>query len=200
MTFFTALERILHTERLRQRAARQGGFAIPAMHEVSMGASSGPLLASNMKGSFLPTRPSSTGVARYGFSYVPVGQEDALLRELHRVLTGLSESSGGPSKCQTVLMAVQKMSQWGIEPRNIVIGPESIPDILGGLSTSAAWGQMRANQPVGFYHEVPVLLADLPAKAALVCTAPPLVGYYTRAGEHLGVLIQRSHQSIVVVP
>lgn len=197
---FTALERVLLTERVRQRAARLGGFSVPAMNEVGMEAVNAPLLATNMKGTFLPTRPSKDGLARYGFSHVPVGTDDTLLVELHRVLLALSEQGGWDNRCKNVTEAVERMGGFGLEPKSVVVGPASLPGLLEGTSVEQAWQAMKAGEPVGtLQDEVSVLLADLPGTAALVCAAPPLVGYYTRVGEHLGILLKRVNQTLVVV-
>jgi len=197
--FFTALERILQTERIRQRAARLGGFSVPAMNEVGMEAVNAPLLATNMKGSFLLTCPSKDGVARYGFSHVPVGTDDKLLSELHRVLSEISERENWGTRCKSVPEALLRMSSLGLEPKFIVVGPARLNDLFEGKTLENAWDSMKSGQNVGTYQEVPTLLAELPGTAALVCTAPPLVGYYTRIGEHLGVLLQKVNQTIMVV-
>ncbi len=196
--FFTALERMLKTERLRQRAARMGGFSVPAMNEVGMEAVNAPLLATNMKGTFLPTRPSRDGVARYGFSHVPVATDDALLAELHRSLSVLSEREGWSNRCKSVLEALQRMQGFGLEPKTIVVGPARLAEV-SDIAPEDARAAMRDNREVATFEGATVLLADLSGTSAFVCAAPPLVGYYTRVGEHLGILLQRVNQTLVVV-
>lgn len=196
---FTALERMLVTERVRQRAARLGGFSTPAMNEVGMEAVNAPLLATNMKGTFLSTRPSKDGLARYGFSHVPVGADDTLLVELHRVMLALSEQGGWANRCKNVTEAIERMGGLGLEPKTIVIGPDSLPGLLEGVAVEQAWQAMKAGEEIGTFEGATVLLANLPGPAAFVCAAPPLVGYYTRVGEHLGVLLQRVNQTLMVV-
>lgn len=198
MTHFTALERLLRTERVRQRAARQGGFSLPAMNEVSLSGGAAPLLATNMKGSFLPTRPSKDGVARYGFSHVPVECDDILLRVLHGTLWELSTQQGWSNRCKTVVEALHRLSGFGLEPKTIIVGPQRLAEVTD-VPLKEAWEAMQANKEVAKVDEAVVLLADLPEGAALVGTAPPLVGLYTRTGDHLGVLLQRVHQTLVVI-
>lgn len=193
MTHFTALERLLQTERFRQRAARLGGFAIPAMNVVPLTADAAPLLATNMKGTFLPTRLSREGTARYGFSHVPVGTDDTLLRELHRILAGQS------NRCKTITEALQRLQGNGFEPKTLVVGEGLLSEVVPRLTPTEAWAAMQAKSEVGSVDGLTILLADLPGKAALVATLPNLVGYYTRTGDYLGVLIRQFHQTVMVV-
>ena len=191
MTHFTALERMLQTERIRQRAARLGGFATPALNEVSLEDTYAPLLATNMKGTFLPTRPSKDGLARYGFSYVPVGTDDSLLRELHHVL----KAQGWDNRCTSIQEALHRMHDY--EPKTIVVGPTTLAEVLPGLSVEDAWKAQQANSEVGRQEDLTILMADIPG--AFVAAAPALVGAYTRIGDHLGVLLKKVSSTLMVV-
>lgn len=195
---FTALERLLATERVRQRAARQGGFSIPALGERAADSTDGPFFVTNMRGTFLPTRPSREGVVRYGFSLVPVGHDDALLVELHRSLSSRSNWAG---RCTNVQEAIHRLQANGMEPHTIIASPTLLAEITPGLDVSldAAWARMRAQSEVAVVSGVTVLLADLPARAGFVAAMPALVGSYTRTGDHLGVVIQRADQALMVV-
>lgn len=195
---FTALERLLATERVRQRAARQGGFSIPALGERAADPTDGPFFVTNMRGMFLQTRPSREGIVRYGFSPVLVGQDDALLVELHRVL---SSRPTWPSRCTSVQEAIQRLQQNGMEPHTIIASPNLLTEITPGLDVSLdeAWAAMRARSEVAVVSGVTVLLADLPGRAGFVAAMPALVGSYVRTGEHLGVVVQRADQALMVV-
>lgn len=196
---FTALERLLTTERLRQRAAPNGGFSVPALHEVSLTGDVNPLLASNMKGSFLPTKVSAKGLARYGFSHIPVGADDVLLRELHRTLYALSIQENWTNRCKSIREAQERLQSFSLEVKTLIVGPSRLAEIAPGLSLQDAWAEMRRNSAVAIVEDITVLLADLPEGAALVATAPSLVGSYTRVGSYLGVLLRSVHRNIVVV-
>ena len=195
---FTALERLLATERVRQRAARQGGFSLPALGERAAAPTDGPFFVTNMRGTFLPTRPSREGIVRYGFSPVPVGQDDLLLVELNRVLSSRPNWSG---RCTNVQEAIHRLQANGMEPHAIVASPKLLVEITPGLDVSLddAWAAMRARSEVAVVSGVTVLLANLPERAGFVAAMPALVGSYVRTGDHLGVVLQRADQALMVV-
>ena len=192
---FTALERMLVTERVRQRASRAPGFAIPTLTECPLGPSACPLLVTNMKGDFMQTRLSQTGYARYGFSHVPVGTDDVLLCALHRTIV----STEGANRAGSVLSAFDVLAKFGLVPHTIVVGPSRVQEVAPDLTVEDAQQAMLAKNEVCRINGTVVLLADLPEGAALVATLPSLVGLYTRVGDYVGVLIQQAHQSVVGV-
>jgi hypothetical protein len=191
---FTALERLLATERVRQRAARLGGFSVPALGERAVNPSDAPFLVTNMRGGFTQTHPSRDGVIRYGFSHVPVGHDDALLVELHRTLTARA-----PAPCTTVHEAMDRLGREGFDPHVIVVSPALLAEIVHEANIDEAWRAMRTRSEVATVMGVTVVLADLPARAGFVATLPALVGTYTRTGDHLGVVIQRAGQTLVEI-
>jgi len=195
---FTALERLFATERLRQRAAPQGGFAVPAMHERAATDSDGPFLATNMRAAFLPTRTSREGIVRYGFSLVPVGTDDRLLGELYRTLLSFP-ASDAPPRCTSVQQAIARLHSHGMTPRTLLIPSSALAEIVPGLSVEVAEESMRTKSEVAVVGDLTILLADLPDGAALVAAAPALVGVYTRVGDYLGVLVQQSTKTVVAV-
>lgn len=195
---FTVLERLLVTERIHQRASKGGGFSIPAMTERPVEPAAAPLLALNMNRTFLPTRPSRDGLGRFGFSHVPVGSDDALLTDLHRVLTDLAHKNGWVNRCGTVEDALRCMSGFGLEPHAVVVSPsrltEAVPDLTPEQAREAMLSRGCVTEGSPF-----VYLADLPENTALVTASPTILGNYVRVGEALGVLLQRVNQAIVVV-
>ena len=79
----SALQRILVPERYRQRAG-VSEFSVPAVHQRKVDEEALPLLATNMRGTFLSTRRSVDGFAPNGFSNCPLEEEPTLLNELYR--------------------------------------------------------------------------------------------------------------------
>lgn len=189
---FTALERLLVTERVHQRAARQGGFSVPALGERAVAPSAGPFLVTNMRGEFRATTPSREGVIRYGFSPVPVGADDALLGALYRAVE---------HRFASVREAMHQIEVCGMEPQSIVVSPLLLAEILGHapIPMDDVREAARKQGEVATFHGVTVFLADLPGRAGLVAAAPGLVGSYVRTGDYLGVVIERADQSIAVV-
>ena len=195
---FTALEGLLTTERLHQKASKHGGFMVPAMHERSSPDTDGPFLVTNMKGRFLPTRTSRSGVVRYGFSLVPVGTDDSLLVELHRSLADFPATLEA-SRCTSVQEALRRLQQNGLEPRTVVLPTSSLPEILPGVTADESREAMRAQSHVAVVEGVRVLVAEMLPGTAIVATSPTLVGTYTRVGDYLGVLIRHASRGILAV-
>ena len=195
---FTALERMLSTERFQQRAGAVG-HAIPALIERASREADGPFLVTNMRGTFLPTRLASSGVVRFGFSEVPLEEDDLILAELHKVVSRLSDGEGWSNRCTSVQEAVARIRGTTLEPKTIVI-PPSMLDTLGlDLGEEAARARMARQGYVTKIDEMQVLLANLPDGQALVAAAPSVLGVYTRVGNHLGILLQRVDRALVVV-
>ncbi len=197
---YAALERMLRTERHRQRAAPRGGFSTPGLCSVNVGEDAMPLLATNMRGRFLPTRPSAEGLARFGFSEVPIGQEGPLLSELHRTLTELSRTNGWGNRCSDVAEALTRLQAQGTEPKSLVISEAQLAGILGKDSDLEVARRAMATQGyVTMVGGMQLLLSDLPDGSALVAGSPASLGVYMRVGDHLGMLLQRVNRSIMVV-
>ena len=192
---FRALERMLVPERLKRRAAHTG-FALPAMEERPTTQEEGPYLVTNMRASFLPTRMSSTGSVRFGFSTVTPENDDKLLTTLHRSLT--AQAAGNP--CPSVEAAIQRLLSRGYEARTMVLPESWLPEICGpDFDVSKARELMSLQGYVTKLGEVQVLVADLPSNMAFVAAAPALVGLYTRVADAVGVIIFRADRSIVAV-
>ena len=197
---YSALERMLRPERYRQRAASRGGFATPSLCKTSVGADARPLLATNMRSTFLPTRPDVEGLAPFGFSHVPLGQEGSLLIELHRVLWEVSTRLAWPNRCGSVAEAVTKARSQGVDPKTMVLSSAMVERLLGpSHSIDTARQTMSVQGFVAVVDGMQLLLADLPSNMAFVAAHPASVGIYTRVGDHLGVLLQRVNKSLLVV-
>jgi hypothetical protein len=192
---FRALERMLVAVRIKQRAANTG-FATPALEERPVSKEDGPFLVTNMRGSFLPTRLSSAGTVRFGFSPVPLTADDKLLVTLHRTI-----SAQFPEKrCTSIEEATTRLLAQGLEARTLVLPESWLPEICGpDLDVTAARETMAKQGYVTKIDDLQVLVADLPPEMAFVAAAPALVGVYTRIADFLGVLIFRADRAIVAV-
>ena len=196
---YAAFERMLKTERHRQRGAARG-FSTPSLCTVSVKADAEPLLATNMRGTFLATRRGSGGEARFGFSYCPVGQEGPLLNELHRVLWDTSLREKWANRCSAVAEAVEKLRTQGIEAATLVVSERQLSNVLGSdFHPDAARSAMAMQGFVAVVDGMQVLLSDLPDGSAFVTGHPTGTGVYTRVGDHIGMLFQRVDRAIMVV-
>ncbi len=195
----TIFAHLLVTERYRQRAARSSGFAIPALQEIDLpaGASVSPVLATNMRGKFLPTRCSSDHRIRYGFSNCSLEEEPLLLRELHSTLSTLSTKEKWGNRCSSRPEAIQKMLANGLQPKTLLLPEEQLPE---GSKVEEAREQMRLYGHAAIDVDgMKVLLAPLPSGTSMVVAAPSEAGLYTRVGNYLGLLITRVDRSIMLV-
>lgn len=195
---FTVLERIFTTERYRQRASGTA-FSTPALQECVPREGASPLLASNMRGAFLPTRVSAQGVARYGFLPCSISEEPVLLTTLYRTLLQLSAQQKWPNRCSSSAQALERMRSFGLEPRFLVISESLLRDVCGQEDLAEAQRAMASRGSIAVVGDLQVLLSELPAGSAIVTASPLLTGLYTRVGDHLGILAQRVDRSIVLV-
>lgn len=196
----SALERLLVTERHRQRAAAEGGFSVPVMLERQVQAGDEPIFVSNTKGVFVQTRRSKEGAARYGFFYCPLGQEKAVLVRLHQAIWDISTTLNWPNRARSVQEGLAKFEGFRVEVRALVIPFEVVKETCGEDFTPETAEQAMAYR--GYLAEVGtmrVLVAPLPKGSAILTAAPALVGVYTRVGDYLGLQLCNVRQNIVVV-
>jgi hypothetical protein len=174
------LSHVFVTERHRPRAG-QVGFSVPAFSEIDVGEDNiEPLLATNMRGTFLQTRVSRHRQARFGFSECDLDRgEGALLCEFHKVLVQTAEHENWDNVTTSISDALERMQSFGTTPK-LVLLPASSSDF---------------EPPPG----VLPMLAGLPEGAALVVASPTLAGLHTRIGDHVGILAQRVNMSFVAV-
>lgn len=197
---YSALERLLRPERRHQRAAPRGGFSTPGLCLTAVSAECMPLLATNMRGRFLPTRRNTHGEAPFGFSYCPLGEEGNLLNELHRTLFDLSGKSNWGNRCSAVSEAVNRLRSSGMEPKSLVVSESQLTETLGSdFDLNSARRAMVFQGYVTMVDGMQLLLSDLAEGLALVAGPPSTVGIYTRVGDHLGLLLQQVDRAIMVV-
>lgn len=192
----SALEGLLITERKRQQVPldpTHGDFSIPAFRERDVEREAEPFLATNMRGTFVEVARSKTrGTVRHSFSECPLDQEGALVAELYRVLS----ERPWAVRCNTIAEATSRI----LEPRSLVVPFTLLEKACGeSVSVEDAEKMMMLQGHVTEVSGMRVMMAPLPDDAALVAAAPPLLGFYTRIGDWLGLLLQGLDRTMVVV-
>lgn len=199
------LSLILQPERFRQRVSTKsvGTLSghlqtIPAISEFVVDDWAEPLLATNARKRLVSTRVSSIGTGRYGFSEVPLEDEDAFFVELYGALEAYRHPVTGDPICRarTGGEALQLMRRAGLDPAHLIVSGADLgtPDEVVKLKRLAAIQ--------GYITEVDAirtLVADLPKGCALLTAVPAKLGVYTRVGNYLGVLFLRVDLSMVLV-
>jgi hypothetical protein len=196
---FSVLSHLLFVERHRQRITRSvtsAGFATPAMGEIDLRPEDeGPMLASNMRGTFLLTRKSRENIARYGFSPCPPEDEGVLATELVRVLEMLSDAHGWGIRCRGVAEAVESLRGSGLVPRTIVVSTALARTALGQETPVEGFlgtvAHAAPNRVLGDGSgDMQVLVTNFPENIALVALAPVKAGWCVRSGDNLGMLVR----------
>lgn len=182
-------EHMLRAERYFPTQNARGDFNTPVLGECDIPAGQDPLLATNARGQFMPTRTSKTGSARYGFSQCAIEDEAVLLGRLYRCLSTQSPTT---PRCSDVPQAIMRLHVGGLEAQAIVLSAVDAAVMLGVQET-------EPEGLVGVVQGMNVLVADLPKGAALVMTAPARLGIYQRVEDYVGLLFYRIDQNMVVV-
>jgi hypothetical protein len=197
---YAALERMLVPERFRQRAAPRGGFSTPTLCFMAVEEDSLPILATNARGKFLPTRRNSEGCAPLGFSFCPIGQEGPILNDLYRTLERLSIENGWGIRCTSIPEAMDHLQALGIEPKSLVVSESQMAALLGTtVDLETARRAMGFQGYVSVVAGMQLLLSDLGPNQAFVVGPPAMTGVYMRAGDYLGVQLHRANRSLVLV-
>lgn len=196
------LSNILRPERFRQRIASSASgtlaghnLTVPALSELKT--SYEPFLVTNMRRTFVPTRCSKEGIARYGFSEIPLDEEDSVIVELFSSLLSIGSQKQWGNRSSSIGEALSTMRGRGLEPKFLIASRQDI-----GASDAEEKKFERLALLQGHIAELDnlqVLLSDLPKGSAMVTVSPALLGIYTRVGDYLGVLIQKADQFIQVV-
>jgi len=184
---FSPFSHLLSVDRTRlrlNRSATAAGFAMPALGEVQLTNVPEPaLLATNMRGTFLLTRKSSEGIARYGFSPCEPANEPVLLTELARVLWELSPQHEWDIRCSGVPEAVESFRTHGLEARTVVVSSQLARSVLGQDA-------LPPEGLAGTVGKMQVLVTGLPENVALVALAPENAGVCVRTGDNMGMLVR----------
>ena len=197
---YAALERMLVPERFRQRAAPRGGFSTPTLCFMAVEEDSLPILATNARGKFLPTRINSEGCAPLGFSFCPIRQEGPILNDLYRTLERLSIENGWGIRCTSIPEAMDRLQALDIEPKSLVVSESQMAALLGTtVDLETARRAMGFQGYVSVVAGMQLLLSDLDTNQALVVGPPAMTGVYMRSGDYLGVQLHRANRSLVLV-
>jgi hypothetical protein len=184
---FSVFTHLFHVERARQRITRSAlssGFAVPALGTMQINATdTAPLLATNMRGTFLLTRKSPDHAVRYGFSPCPIEEEGVLVTELAQKLWELSTAHEWGIRCRGVPEAVESFRAVNLEPRTIVVSETLARKILG-QDVGALEGL------AGTVDRVQVFVTSLPENIALVALAPASAGLCVRVGDNIGLIVR----------
>lgn len=200
MVTLSAFEGFLVPERSRRKAARDGGFAVPAYQERPVELEDAPFLVTNARGSFVQPGVSREKMLRYGFSECPLDEEPRLLAELYRVLWGLSESSGWSNRCTSIAQAKHLLESFGLLPRTLIVPFATLHEVCGQeITLSDANKLILAQGCVAEVGGIRIFYSSLPSGQMILGTAPPLVGIATRIDDHVGLVLQRIHQSVVLI-
>lgn len=172
------LSHLFVTERHRPRKGDRE-FATPTLSEIEVDDPTiEPLLATNMRGTFLPTKISSQGYARFGYSPCTPDEEVNLIKELHRVLVEVGIRREWNNTAHSVPEALDKMTHFGVIARVVIVARGAKPDVAEGF---------------------PVIEAGLDEGCALLLATAPRCGLYTRIQDHAGLLIYRANTSFIPV-
>lgn len=191
--------RILSVERYRQRM-QSVGLSLPTLCEQAVDLLDDPLVVSNMRRSFVRTRRSQDGVARYAFSECPLDLEGTMLSRLFTALWGMSEENGWSNRYTSIPGALRGFRDKGMPPHSLVISPHALKRICGtDLDLDEIDKLMLLRGYVSEVEGLKVLVTDLPHNQAMLTAQPILVGNCTRVGNHLGILLRRVDQTIALV-
>lgn len=183
------LAHLLVTERHRQRAASGGGWSVPVMSDREVPPEAEPMLVTNARGGFVPTRRNHEGFARFGISACPLESEPVLLGRFYGALASLSSCSKWPNRFSSANEAIGAMQATTYKPKTLVVSESLISQF-----TTDESGVL-----VGNIDGIKVLSANLPIGGALLFTNPTLLGVYVRIGDHLGLQFYNVRQTVAVI-
>lgn len=193
----SGLDGLLITERLRPKMSKDpqhGDFDIPAIHEREVGSDEGPFISTNARGTFVEVRRSSErGVARYGFSEVPLANEPELVGALFDFLW----QHDSTVRCNSIQAGIDRVQG----AASLMVPLALLSEACGQTVRPEEAEKMMSVQ--GFVTEVNGLrvLAStgLPDDAAIVAAPPGELGCYTRVGDWLGVFLKSVDRTMALV-
>jgi len=196
----SAFEGFLVPERSRRKAARDGGFAVPAYLERPVEPEDAPFLVTNARRSFVQPVVSREKVLRYGFSECPLDEEPRLLAEFYRTLWALSDISGWANRCTSIAQAKHRLESFGLLPRTLIVPFVTLHEVCGReISLDDAIKLIIAQGHVAEVDGIRIFFSDLPPGQMILGTAPTLVGVATRIDDHVGLVFQRIHQAVILI-
>jgi hypothetical protein len=186
---FSILSYLLSTERYHQRAAREKGFSVPVMLEREVPPTTSPLLVSNSRGGFSTTSRSSKGLARLGFSYVPLENESKFFLNLFISLREITVRYNWENQFKTVSDSLSYMRRSPFQPKRLVVSEDLV----------SSFSRTPDDVSVGELDGVQVLSTTLPPGSALLVTDPVSFGVYVRVGDYLGVQLFNLREAVSLV-
>ncbi len=198
----SVLERLLSVDLHRPKMVDVGVFTSPVAIKFPSGPEEGPWVTSLSTGKFTRTRPNKEGDVGQAFVLVPPDQEDSLLGELFQTLWRVSSMEGWTNRCSSIGEAVQRMLAFGLQPKTLTVPFATLREIVGTELTEEDADRLTLAK--GFVTEVSGIQVISARQAigkntAILSTARPLVGHYTRVREHVGVTILQADRSLVLV-
>jgi hypothetical protein len=178
---FTALERLLEVVRARPKAAVNGSFGVPLIHEHALPGHPDPFLVTGATGKFLKTRRVD-GMVRCGMFPCPTADEDALVGRMAEALTAAEVF-----RCTSL-----QDTPAGFVPKSLLVSSSLVGS--AGVDLEKASEIMGLTGNLGSLKGLQVVLtaADVPP-----ILFGPQAGVYVRSGNHLGLIL--SPQQIVQV-
>lgn len=196
----SAFEGFLIPDRARRRMGSDGNFLRPAYLEKAEYRGDEPFFVTNARRSFVQTVISHDGTVRYGFSECDLEDEQHLMAEFYRILWKTSVDMGWDNRCSSIAEAKAKLLGYGLEPRTLIVPLVRLSQICGQEITLDDARKLIVAQ--GYIAEVDgirVLFSYLPEGQMIMAIAPTLVGVYTRADDHIGLLLRKVNQSVVLI-
>jgi hypothetical protein len=197
----SAFEGLLVPERTRRKmSVADGSFYRPSIAERPINKADEPFLVTNARRSFVQPAISRDGIVRYGFSECDLEDEQHILAELYRTLWKTSVELGWDNRCSSIAEAKAKLEAFGLEPRTLLVPFVTLHRICGReISLEEARKLIVAQGYIAEVDGIRIFFSYLPEGQMILATAPPLVGVYTRADDHLGLLLRKVNQSIVLI-
>lgn len=162
----------------------------PVFSEVEVDPGEGPLVVSTSRGTFLPTRPTAEGFARYAFFPCQEEVESRIFVDLYRVLC-----EGLARRAPTVSELVAKPPP---VPAVLVVSPSTLAgQVEGEISEAEIVSRMNARGYVLDRWGFRVLAAPLPPGGALALLPPAVL--CVRASGWLGVLLRAVDRASAIV-
>ncbi len=190
----SVLSRMLTTQRYRPKAANVG-HATPMLHEVTLGAETLPLMVTNARMQFVPTKLSQQSIARAGFSEVPIDKEPELFEQL---LTALFRHyHQGQPLAQGLAAACKKLQAAKMLPATVVASVTSVAK-RSGLAEEEVRKLQELQGYVVQQGSTQMLALDLPDRMLVVLASPPELGIQVRVGDHVAVMIHRANAAVVM--
>lgn len=198
----SVLERLMSVNHHRRKMYDVGMFSSAIAIRFPSGPEEGPWITSMTSGKYTLTRPDREGCVGQALHECMADEEDGFLGELYRSVWQTSAQQGWNNRCSSIGAALQRMTSYGLEPRNLVVPFGLLKEVVGTeLSEEEADKLSLTKGCVAEVNGVQVISARqaLPGKGAILATARPLVGHYTRVYDRVGVTILQANRTLVLV-